>query len=91
MPRRKLNTDQTDHSHTCQCCGHTYACQFYNLKHCQTKGVLKAVQINRQGPFCSVCAKLIMATRLAAHRGWKLEWKLGTGTHFVTERTAPVI
>lgn len=90
--KKKLNTDETDHSHTCACCGFTYQCRFYNLKHCQTRGVLKAAAINRQGPFCDVCRHLIMATRTAQARGWGLFWEIGKPDgNAITSTDAPVI
>ena len=43
-----------DHNHACSICEALTPCT-YNMKECLSKGVSKAIQVNKHGPFCNVC------------------------------------
>lgn len=53
----------SDHIHICAVCGHQWDCVSYKYSECYSKGVFKAAQVNRAGPYCWVCYYLTMAFR----------------------------
>lgn len=65
-----------DHKHVCRRCKHEWVCQNFTLKKCETKGVIAALKVNKNGPFCLMCLFLEMAKRHAELRGLELFWRL---------------
>lgn len=51
--------------HTCCRCGHRWE----SLNREDEKAILKSVEVNRQGPYCSLCLFLCLASRCARTRG----------------------
>lgn len=72
-----------DHSHTCanHHCNHVWVCDFTTerckrigaLKDCKASGVIKAMQTNKEGPWCLLCYHVIMAKRIAKARGMDIK------------------
>lgn len=51
---------------TCAKCGHVW--EIVNEK--DYKRTIKAVSVNKEGPFCGLCRTLEEARRFAEHRRW---------------------
>lgn len=66
----------SDHTHTCFVCGHVWECIDYTLKQCHKKGVFRAVEVNRTGPWCLLHFHLEFARRYAENRGLVLRFTL---------------
>ena len=68
----------SDHKHVCCACGWEYNCEFlepdnrgkthYTKKECKKSGVFKAVEVNKDGPYCHVCRTGIEFLRFCALR-----------------------
>lgn len=67
---------KSDHTHTCAQCGFVWTCLHFDEKKCRKSGVFKAPKVNGGGPYCELCRHIIMAERLASHRGFELKTEL---------------
>ncbi len=62
------------HTHTCTHCREVWPCtEPKPLARCKVR---VAAQVNRQGPFCTLCQLLISARHVAFLRGQYLRWIL---------------
>jgi hypothetical protein len=60
------------HTHTCVVCARVYGC-LQDPVRCK---VMKAVKVNKSGPYCLLCYHLEMATRVATFRKMTLTFTL---------------
>lgn len=60
----------TAHTHQCCICSHIFLCE-YTADECTSKGVRKAVDTNKDGPYCMLCYHAVMMVRVAMHRKLK--------------------
>lgn len=54
---------KSDHTHICCVCRKQWPCRNYTLRECLAKGVYKAAQVNRAGPYCDECRQKEMRKR----------------------------
>lgn len=65
------NGRHPDHTHKCCRCGRRWNCRAYTLKECKAKGVFRAVQVNKDGPYCEPCRQAEMDERARLLEGCK--------------------
>lgn len=63
------------HRHKCADCGRRFTCWYKTLEQCRQSGVLKAAQVNGQGPFCAHCQIKRMTAAVRQVRRWNRELK----------------